>query len=313
VLVEDVGWGDLNLIAYSTMTVMKGIRDKVEENMLFAAMIQHACSAPKTRGCCELELGANLRSGWEGTAEHGWAKEAEDPEITDDDQLRHEMLVDSGGPLKDVAMAYISARTLRKRLRGQGHDALIPTLAFINETIANSWSVPGFDMEFASRAAMLSFERAQDTMHLALFPLMQWQGGDVHVSVPNEEKQWPPSIMVGPVASEAFDMHTLHGKKAIRAWWKSMKEAGYSWCEQIPYDDAIKAMGSLVFILEGGMLDRRLWSPGLAELKAYQDRNFAKGWGIPAELVDSNFDQLLADAKKEIPRLNDCRLWAWNT
>lgn len=298
VAIEDVGFGALDLVALSTVTTLKTLRDHLETELLFPAMVQMACEAPKSRSCCELSLGAEKRSEIEGTDEWAWRAAFFDKDITDETLLLA-MITDE--PTHEaLRCAYFATLAIRKRLRGLGEEALYPVLERIMGALpANS---------AAQRAAMMSFERTVDTMNLALFPILKWQELVKEPTMILEEAPtWVPEIVIKSVSSCAYDMHNLQGKKAIKAFWKSLKD-DFPVFALLEDNAAIRAVGSLIFINEGGSVDRRIISPGLLWLWSYQNENFAIGYGCPAE----HWKEMMKIVSKEIPRLNDMRKWAAN-
>ena len=75
-----------------------------------------------------------------------------------------------------------------------------------------------------ARAAMMSFERQIDTMNSAIWPLLSW---DLDVDLQKvEEDLFPPEMEIDGVSSCALDMHTMQGKKAIKAFHTSLVNKG---------------------------------------------------------------------------------------
>jgi hypothetical protein len=282
IAIEDVGFGDLDTVAYSTLTTLKSLRDQLHAELLFGAMIERLCAADKSRSCCELSLGAEI-------AEKATFAEFQ----TMPDDLLMETMLDN-----DPKVGYVAASVLRKRLRKQGPEVLQPVLEMIRDNLTT---------DRMRRAAMCSFERTVDGMNLALFPILLWmeRGAGKGVMPYVEQALWPPEEEIMSVSTAAYDMHTLQGKKAIKAFWSTMKK-DYPEFETIPGDKVVRAIGSLVFICEGGMLDRRIVNANLWGLKQYQDMNFAIGWGCPAETREI----LLKIVWENIPLLNEKRKWA---
>ena len=59
VIVEDVGFGDPDLLSYAALSTLSTITNKMPSpKRLFMAMIGRACESDKTRSACELSLGA---------------------------------------------------------------------------------------------------------------------------------------------------------------------------------------------------------------------------------------------------------------
>lgn len=308
VLVEDIGFGDLDLLAYGTVTTLKTVRNSFggEEaaNRLFAAMIARACEAPKSRSCCELSLGADKAEG-----EHHDHDKMEMGLFAEMRKLDEATLMDHMCE-KALDHRYVAACALRKKLRGQGADALFPTLQRIMEEL---------DDPAEARACMMSFERTVDDMNLALFPIVHRLNSlGQEIEAVDETPEWPEEVIIKSVSSSAFDMHTGVGARATKAFYNRLKDMD-DWAVQITSNpdegvdpNPMKSIGSLVFIVEGGLLDTRLLSPALRELKTYQDTNFAKGYGIPSHLVDDEeiFAHMLQRVREEIPLLNELRQWS---
>lgn len=289
IIVEDVGPLEYDILAYSCLLTMKTVRQKLKDpTKMFAAMIDLACHSTKTRACCELSLGAEIAEKKNFGIMHHW----------DEKSLMNAMLS------PNMVEGYVAACVLRKKLRGLGEEALHPALEMIRDQFVN---------QNVARAAMLSFERTVDSMNLAVFPWLLWIERDKPAfDVMTEQAHWPESIEIGTVASEAYDMHTMQGKKAIKALATTLRKT-HKWVEEIKDEDVVKALGSMIFIVEGGCLDFRMMNEGAARLKLYQDTNFAKGWGMPAHLVDDQemFTALLTQFRHSfIPILNQKRKWA---
>jgi hypothetical protein len=116
--------------------------------------------------------------------------------------------------------------------------------------------------------------------------------------------QFPVEEYVKNVSSAAMDMHTADGKKALMAFHTSLSKR-YPIIEQIPKDAAVRALGAVVFVLEGGLVDRRVRSPFLDALKQLQDRELMKGYGVPETIMD----EVVGIVGKEFERLNSKRQW----
>ena len=132
---------------------------------------------------------------------------------------------------------------------------------------------------------MMSFERQVDTMNSAIWPLLSWELDIDSANV--EEDLFPPEMTIAGVSCCALDMHTMQGKKAIKAFHTSLVNKGNEVMKELAAksDDVVKGLGSIIFIVEGGQLDRRIMSGLLWSLKDYQDRNFSVAWGVSARVV----------------------------
>ena len=308
VLIEDVGIGDFDLISYGCLTTLKSFQEQGSDprfsHKLYASMVARACAAPKSRACCELSLG------YEMILKHQQCNQLHFDEEVSVDALINEL---SG---TDTVKLYEACVILRKKFRGMGLKSLTPALEQILNLIQDT---------SMSRACMLSFERTVDNMNLALFPIvraMQSSKGSTLVKL--EKDTWPESVIIGSVPSESYDMHTLLGGKSLSILWGKLKK---DWPllgdleMSPPFEDwkKTKALGSLVFIVEGGLVDRRLSNWFLDDIKKYQDVNFAKGYGImpvggDGGSIEKDKHDLLEFCKKvkdSIPELNSIRQWCY--
>lgn len=286
IVVEDIGFGDIDLLSLSTATTMKGLRAKLSlsERELLACMVCMACSAfPKTRVFCELSLGAEIE---QYDLMKRWEVEAGNGELID------ELVAD------DPVRSYLASITLRKRIKSDSEP-----MAAIIEHMAKACTLPD-DVMLAS---LLSFERPVDRMHNAVWPVMR-RLYTVDEDLEAEPDELPDSLDIVPgLASEALDMHTSIGKRAIKAFYTSASKV-YPEVREIDPTKAGKALGALVFIEEGGLVDQRAVTHQLKAWKAYQDTNFAAYYGVPMEL----YDDLRRILREEMPRLHNKRKWAYN-
>lgn len=293
IIVEDIGFGDADLLSYSTMTTLKSVRDEVEPELLFSAMVQRACVSLKSRSCCELALGADL----ELTDQKTWNSK-QSPEFLLSEMMRWLNSTVVTDCVLKLPRAYTIAKILRKSIRGTGADELNLVLTKIME------SEIGFSEK---RASMLSFERTVDDMNLALFPIlhfgMPWHGLEEVKStlvVPEETK-------IMGVSSSAFDAHTAHGNRALKLLWEAMKDK-WEWGEKIDPEIAHKAIGAALFIVEGALVTRRVASADLDNLRDYQDTQYAMSKGLFLPEDAENRFAIFNDVLEAIPMLNEFRL-----
>jgi hypothetical protein len=283
IIVEDVGFGDLDLLAWSTVTTLLGVvKQTAAPSRLFGAMIQRACSSVKTRSACELSLGADKDP----------AVSWKEIRASSTDQLLEQLDISSWPE------HYARAVVLRERARKDGN--LLHNL--LERIMADVEQFP------RKRAAMMSFERTVDTMNLAIWPLLDAKYDLDELIV--QPDVMPPEIRIAGVTGAALDMHVADGKRAIKAFHTSLCKTGNAVMLDLGKrtKEVVKALGAIIFILEGGQIDKRLMSKRLADLKMYQDRNFAIAYGVPEDL----FWPLLKLVDAEFDRLNSKRSWAFN-
>jgi len=297
IIVEDIGIADPDLLAYSTLVTLKSTRDRMPAEMLYSGLVKRACESVKSQACCELNLGADMRlkMGNSGI----WTKKGIiEAILPENEETEMFPLMHS----EDLETAFLACRIMRQRLRNKKPEALYPVLAYIMETVDD------FTM---ARAAMMSFERTVDHMNLAAFPLiMQMQRSQESYDIADEQKFWPESQVVkAKINTEAYDMHVREGKMAIKVLYKKFVEQEETWALALDPTEATSAIGSCVFIQEGGRVDRRLTNHWLWTLRGYQHQNFMLGYGFGIE-NEKYLDPALNAVKNAIPELNKLRHWA---
>ena len=290
VIVEDIGFADLDLLSYSMVTGLQSVLVKIEEpRRLYAGMVARACKGMKTRSCCELSLGADKSEHILRAVAHSAPWE--------------NLMDDLFGETKDLATRYVAAVELRKRARGTtGQPLLMSVLKRMMDEAPNA---------AAARASMLTFERSFDTMCLSTWPLIKNFYGTM--AAPKQPAfgiqmdQFPDETTILGLSSAAFDMHVSTGKKAIKAFHTSMMKKHDLFIEfGKRSEDVVRGLGALIFILEGGQEDQRLMSDELAALKEYQDRHFAVAFGVPEPMLTA-MTELVAES---FDVLNEKRAWA---
>lgn len=282
IIVEDIGLGDPDLLAFGTVGTLKTVTKKVHTpGKLYAAMVARAASGQKTRSCCELSLGAEMAEQELKALVRSATTDA--------------LLDDLFG--NDMPAGYVAAVELRRRCRKTDDGLLLAILTRMMQEAQNP---------MMARAAMMTFERFSDTMNLATWPLVKNLFGHGEI-FETKKDDFPPEVEIMGITSAAYDMHVAAGKKAIKAFCTSLSKDKPLMKEfAAQTDDVVKALGSLIFILEGGQEDKRLWSNELSLLKDYQDRNFAVGYGVPEAL----YEPMLVLVRDNFDRLNEKRVWA---
>ena len=282
IIVEDVGIVDPDLLTYSTVVGLKTLRQKIDSPArLFMGMTMRACgNEVKSRSACELSLGADKDPVMNWTALN---------KATDEELLA---LMAGNSP----EMMY--AATCIVRRRAPKTDGLMDKALQI--------MLDSLGVGSTARAAMMSFERPIDTMNHAVWPLLfhKFQATELVT-----HDVLPPCPKIGGVMAAAWDMHTLHGKRAIKAFHTSLVNQGDEVMKALAAksEDVVKGIGSIVFIVEGGQLaPGRLWSDSLAALKQYQDKNFSAAWGCPPEL----FEPVRQTVLNKFDLLNEKRVWS---
>jgi hypothetical protein len=133
------------------------------------------------------------------------------------------------------------------------------------------------------RMAELAVDRAHDSMFCAA-PVVAFAYQTAEITpVPYEV---PPEKYIRGVPSSAFDMHTHPGRLAIKAFHTHLAKTDLR-VAGLQTELAMKALGSIVFCIEGGVCRNQVDFLGL---KAFQDKYFPLGYGIPEQSLEAFFD-----------------------
>ena len=81
-------------------------------------------------------------------------------------------------------------------------------------------------------------------MNSAVWPLLSWNMDVDFQKV--EEDLFPPEMVIGGVSSCALDMHTMQGKKAIKAFHTSLVNKGHQVMKAFAAEseDVVKGLGT---------------------------------------------------------------------
>jgi hypothetical protein len=141
-----------------------------------------------------------------------------------------------------------------------------------------------------------------DTMHLAAVPIVARLAGQKSEPVADDI---PASRLIAGIEAESFDMHAREGQIAISRLYDALIliPAYAPTIRRIPRFKSVKALGSALFVEEGGLVDVRLRSCWLDALRELQNSTFCTAWGVPADIVND----LREIVRRELPRLHDLR------
>lgn len=284
IAIEDVGPCNGPAVAGVFQVYNAGSQhDDWQNREAIGVLIEKLCSGPKSRACCELSVGAEFGSPdlfyalcHSPTKLVGYAKDWENPVrayaawalILGVHKANRRPM---GGLLLDLKSWVMNHEAF-------GEDQKLTILDVIHRPV---------DSMVAALPVVLNLMYAEGSSHQ-------------HV----EPDALPPEEYVKNVSSAAMDMHTADGKRALMAFHTSLSKK-YPIIEQIPKENAVKALGAVVFVLEGGLVDQRLRSPKLDELKELQDRELMKGYGVPTEIMG----EVVQIVGQEFDRLNQKRRW----
>lgn len=104
--------------------------------------------------------------------------------------------------------------------------------------------------------------------------------------------------------SAAIDSHTAEGQKAIAQWWRRTIPLRQQW-SALGWSgtdaDAVGLLSSMVFLLEGGAVDKRLGYATAQAVEQTAKDQWALGAGIPGK-------EAATAVWKTMPQLQECRL-----
>lgn len=287
IAVEDIGFGSPEAVLYTHVAQLKTFRNAVDAGRLLTACVAQMCEAPKSRSCCELSIAMDMSGPMNGhmKAQSHWSND--------------ELLKAFAGD--DVGNSYGALRIMK----GQVPEGGMPRpKQQANIDAVEQIMKQDLPEEFAT-AAIHAMRRPVDSMSLAFYQttkLFLREPAKVEIV----EDVFPPSFRIGKFLTEAYDLHTRDGKKALKAFYTSLKK-GYPELAAIDGSSAVKALGSALFVEEGGLVDRRIMGGDLYDLQEAQDRTFLKAYGVPVEM----YDRVRQIVRQEIERLNGKRKWVF--
>jgi hypothetical protein len=293
--IEDVGFGEPEAVGLALYGGLSSIRDKFGGDAVLSGVIKRLCVAHKSRACAEISLHGDIYRLDRFKEMAQWT----------DAQLLDTVLG------SDVQDSYIAHCVLRGILPRAVRDTRRPlnreVIATIQHWLLNNQIVDctGQPLSETDRwAAAVSADRATDCMHCGLFAAMR----DVRPGTTAKPDPETPEIVIRTLTSVAFDKHTRLGRIAMKAMYSSLRK-DYPVMNEIPEHKAVQAIGSVVFNVEGAMVDSRLGgSPAAEHWRNLHDRAFSIGHGVP----EHEHEKITNIVAGELPRLNDKRLWASN-
>lgn len=288
IMIEDIGFANPDLCFFSTM-MARGVtfRSGIDQPRMAEAMIRSACLGQKTRVCCEVSLACEL-------AGKAWRRAV------------------TAEPVEDTVESISAALAAPQPYTVDGMYSLYCRLL----CIANKNKTKRLKEEFApavqefmkinfsekhARAAMTCLMHPFDGMHVAYaasLPLTR-------LSFVELKEEFPPEITLRSLSSAAFDVHTRQGKLALKGFYTSLRKK-YPILGHIDEQRATKAIGAVVFVLEGEVEVRRLFNKTMEELKDGQDMAYMEFSGVPK----ADIPEVMSIVLSEIPLLNSKREWA---
>jgi hypothetical protein len=301
--IEDVSFGDPEAVGLALYGSLSTIRDKFGGDAVLSGVIQRLCQAPKSRACAEVSLHGDIYQLDRFKEMGDWSKQKlldtvlqqgkpdTNPQVTQDAYLAHCVL---------RGLLPKAVRDTRRPLNRE----VITTIQhwLLNNQIVDCTGQPLSETD--RWAAAVCADRASDCMHCGLFAAMR----DIRPGTTIKPDPETPEIIIRTVTSVAFDKHTGPGRTAMKAMYTSLRK-DYPVINKILDHKAVQAIGSVVFNVEGAMVDRRIGgSPAADHWRHLHDRAFSIGHGVP----EQHHEEVTQIVASELPRLNEKRLWASN-
>jgi len=287
IMVEDIGPTDPDLSYLSTamMTAPPQVKAAIREKDVAEVLLKRAIEGSKTRVCCEMSFGADIlatKSDYTAIAERG-----------------SEALIDELYNLEEgmTLGTYTDAYMIMTVLAGKNPSKI---KVKVEDAVLKKLFEDMLPLKQA-RMAWIGYKNPIDSMHLSWLPscLMLTDATPVNDDIPEE-----PGTVKG-LPSSSFDTHTMQGKMALKAFYTSLRK-DYPVINQIEESKAAKALGAVVFVVEGVLETLRLTSPLLTEAKEFQDTTFMKHSGVP----ESHVEEIKDIVSSELERLHSKRVWA---
>ena len=261
IAVEDIGFGCPEAVTYASFGTLKNFREEVGADQLLAAVVVSMCAADKSRSACELSTAGDL---------------ANRPLIERMANLESPALwphIKS----RDMLTSYAALRAIRGYLP-RGMPGLPRSMEDRDD--AGVWLAEHLPRQHAM-AAVASFDRPTDSMSIAYGPTTIFaQTEDLHLTADDI----PESDEIGGFAAEAWDVHCREGKLALKAFHTSLAKVYPEMVTEIMPAKVTQALGALVFVVEGCLVDRRLTSPELSVLQHACDVALMEDAGVPREV-----------------------------
>lgn len=289
IAVEDIGmcnWTALTLARLAVSGVLA--KSGVKPADFLKGLVHDLCTSAKSRALCEISV----------TVDVGGPKRYFDPAREQIANWEAEFWKPNAKLLPRYALSCLLGNKLPFETPGVGSNSA-RKLKFMEQVC-----VTELDCSVV-RAVLLNFDKPLDTMHMAALPLaLRLLQVPVGLDVSHDlDKSALPDIEGLPSAT--FDMHVQSGKLAIKATHTSLAKK-HKAIAQIDPKKAMKALGAVIFTLEGGEVDCRAVGGWLPVLREAQDRALCSGYGLPMEL----YDEVREIMRANMDVLHQKRIWA---
>lgn len=145
-------------------------------------------------------------------------------------------------------------------------------------------------------------QKTQKEWHAAFLGLC-WQNNNQNPGLTTQvsPRDWGD---VHGYCSAAIDIHTSEGRRSIQDWWRGTYSLRQEWASMgwaRPEGDTISALASMIFLIEGGAVDKRLNYPLAIEAERLSKELWVMRTGLPGKEAASVVWRLM-------PQLHEYRL-----
>jgi hypothetical protein len=250
IALEDVGVGDIDLAV--EVLAVSGRSSWREANggdlNVTLEYVRRLCSAPKSRDACDLLVIADLHPAYQRHRE------------TFFDLFQTELAAIVVDQAKGIVERTIAAWYV-------GGTDRFPALKLMPRPGSMATLLPLFDRAGAEavEASRLGATRTREGFSISLPIIGELTAGRQTVAVDENHSSLG---LIGGWPSEAFDMHTRAGQRAMSAYVRRSRPMQDLLLEYLPPAKHAEFLGHLVFRLEGAVVDRRLQYDGQRTIEA---------------------------------------------
>jgi hypothetical protein len=268
---------------YGSKLHRKSLLGGTSPEYLVVAAIRSLLDKVKTRVACEVSLSIDLTSKYK---------------IDSLCRVNTSRLMEFAGDISNVENHYVAMTVLGGKARTADGGYISRKLPELNEVI------DGFTFltDKEKVASKLSAKYAVDSMCLAVPYALYVK--NTQIGSTDQQLAVPPKI--GNIISPAYDMHTQDGKAAIKAMHTSINRKNNS-IGFVSGSLAVPALGAAIFILEGGLIDKRYHSERLDYWTERQNTEFLTSYG---KITKEQGDLLLQIVSNNQDVLHQKREWA---
>jgi hypothetical protein len=289
--IEDTGVANVWAMAKVLAMMPKTHRQKTghSDKMIGACLAQQLAEGLKDRTCIDLYCSVDMGTGYD---EFRAARE---------DYQLDQLLTEVGG--NGLQLDRVAAAMMCLTPNHRYHSSFDKGKTGSTGMLLDLYAKAGMPLVVLYAAVKLG-SRVGEAMLVAL-PFACEALFDEVCEIEVVEEPLPPAVMVGKLISPTYDMHTLEGKKARSAFLtrsKTLQQFMTSYKIEKPKD----LLDTAIFYVEGGRLDRRIYTPWIEKVRACSHKADFESFGLPVEHKDEIGNIVL----QKLPRLNSSRKWA---